>query len=62
MTLEQRDSFGCVGVVADAKAGVEVFYERLGFQALDGVREGLLLSEPIPLFLGIETIAAALAP
>jgi hypothetical protein len=35
---------------------------RRSIQVLEGVREGLLASEPLPLFLGIETIAAALTP
>jgi GNAT superfamily N-acetyltransferase len=62
LALEQRDRFGCVGVVTDAKPDAVTFYETLGFQRLEGVREGLLVSEPIPIFLGIETIATALAP
>jgi GNAT superfamily N-acetyltransferase len=62
LALEQRDLLGCIGVVTDAKPDAVAFYERLGFQALVGVREGLLMSEPQPMFLGIETIAAAIAP
>lgn len=60
LSLEQRDRLGCVGVVTDAKPGAVAFYESLGFVALDAVREGLLASEPLPMFLGIETIATAL--
>jgi hypothetical protein len=60
LALDQRDRLGCVGVVTDAKLEAVGFYEGLGFQALEGVREGLLLSEPLPMFLGIDTIAAAL--
>lgn len=48
-----------MAVVTDAKPGAVTFYQTLGFQALEGVREGLLVSEPLPMFLGIETIAAA---
>ena len=62
LAIEQRDRFGCVGVVTDAKPAAVTFYEGLGFQALEGVREGLLVSEPLPMFLGIETIAVALDP
>jgi GNAT superfamily N-acetyltransferase len=62
LALEQRDRLGCVGVVTDAKPDAVTFYAGLGFQALEGVREGLLSSEPLPMFLGIETIATALAP
>lgn len=36
------------------------FYRALGFEPLEGVREGRLLSEPLPMFLGMETIEAAL--
>lgn len=60
LALEQRDRLGCVGVVTDAKPDAVRFYEGLGFVAMEGVREGLLVSEPLPMFLGIETIAAAL--
>lgn len=59
LALEQRDRLGCVGVVTDAKSDAVSFYSGLGFEALNGVREGLLVSEPQPMFLDIETIAAA---
>lgn len=62
LAIEQRERFGCVGVVTDAKPDAVTFYTGLGFQALEGVREGLLVSEPLPMFLGMETITAALAP
>jgi GNAT superfamily N-acetyltransferase len=60
LALAQRDAVGCVGVVTDAKPGAMAFYEGLGFTALLDVREGLLHGEPMPLFLDIRTIAAAL--
>ena len=59
LALEQRDRFGCVGVIADAKPDAVAFYEGLGFTPLLGVREGLLAGEPLPLFLPIETISAS---
>lgn len=62
LALEQRDRLGCVGVVTDAKPDAVGFYESLGFQPLEGVREGLLVSEPLPMFLGIDTVALAIAP
>jgi GNAT superfamily N-acetyltransferase len=55
LAIEQRDRFGCVGVITDAKPDAVTFHEGLGFHALEGVREGL------PMFLGIEPIAATLA-
>ncbi len=62
LAIEQRERFGCIGVVTDAKPESIRFYEALGFEGLSGVREGLLASEPLPMFLGIETIAATLSP
>ncbi len=60
LALEQRDRLGCVGVVADAKPDAVAFYASLGFQPLEGVREGHLLSEPLPMLLTMETIVASL--
>ena len=62
LALSQRDLLGCVGVLADSKPDALAFYATLGFQRLEGVREGLVVSAPLPMFLGIETIAAALGP
>lgn len=59
LALDQRERLGCVGLVTDAKPAAVAFYQRYGFQALQGVVEGLLVAEPLPMFLGIETIAAA---
>ena len=61
LALEQRDRLGCVGVVTDAKPDAIAFYEGLGFVVLEGVREGQLVGQPLPMFLGIETIAATVA-
>jgi GNAT superfamily N-acetyltransferase len=60
LAVDQRDRLGCIGVVTDAKPDAVPFYEGLGFEPLAGVREGLLVGEPLPMFLGIETIAATL--
>lgn len=60
LALEQRDHLGCIGIVTDAKADAVPFYETLGFVGLVGAREGLLVGEPLPMFLGIETIAATM--
>jgi GNAT superfamily N-acetyltransferase len=62
LALEQRDRSGCVGIVTDAKPDAIRFYEGLGFVALEGIREGRLVGEPVPMFLGIDTIAATLVP
>ena len=60
LAVEQRDRLGCVGVVSDAKGEAVGFYEALGFVPLEGVREGLLPGEPLPMFLGIETVGSAI--
>ena len=60
LAVEQRDRLGCVGVVTDAKPESIGFYESHGFAAIEGVREGLLHGEPLPMFLAIDTIAPAL--
>lgn len=60
LAIEQRDRLGCIGVVTDAKPDAVRFYENLGFEPLSGVQEGLLAGDPLPMFLGIETIAATM--
>jgi GNAT superfamily N-acetyltransferase len=59
LALEQRDRSGCIGVIADSKSEAVPFYESLGFTPLEGVREGLLVAEPTPMFLPIATIVLA---
>jgi len=59
VALELRDRAGCVGVVADVKSGAVPFYESLGFEPVDGVREGLLHGGPEPMFLALATVASA---
>ena len=60
LAVEQRDRLGCIGVVTDAKPDAVRFYENLAFESLADVREGLLAGEPLPMFLGIETIASTI--
>lgn len=60
LAVRQRDRLGCVGVVTDAKAETVGFCQALGFVAVEGVREGLLHGEPLPMFLAIDTIAEAI--
>lgn len=59
LAIRQRDALGCVGVLTDAKPDAVAFYRRLGFEELHGVAEGMLHGEPTPMFLPIETVAAA---
>lgn len=60
LALQLRDHFGCVGVVVDTKAGAIPFYRKLGFRPLE-VIQGTLgdRPEPLPMFLAIRRIAAA---
>ena len=53
------DELGCVGVVVDAKPDAIVFYEKLGFVALEP-RAGQLgdRPEPLPMFLELGAIPA----
>jgi GNAT superfamily N-acetyltransferase len=60
LAVEQRNHIGCVGVVTDAKPEAVSFYQNLGFVAIEGIREGLLHGEPLPMYLSIDTIAAAI--
>ncbi len=60
LAVEQRDRIGCVGVVTDAKPEAVSFYQRLGLVAIEGVREGLLHGQPLPMLLAVDTIASAL--
>jgi GNAT superfamily N-acetyltransferase len=59
LAVEQCARIGCVGVVTDAKPEAVRFYQGLGFVPVEGVREGLLHGEPLPMFLAIDTIASA---
>ena len=60
MAVDQSDRLGCIGVVTDAKPSAVDFYRALGFVPVEGVREGLLHGEPLPMFLAIGTIVSAL--
>lgn len=59
LALTQREALGCVGVVTDAKPDAASFYDKLGFIALEGVRQGRLHGGPTPMFLDIRTLAKA---
>ncbi|HEX7670014.1 MAG TPA: GNAT family N-acetyltransferase, partial [Polyangiaceae bacterium] len=59
LALEQRDRFGCVGVVTDAKPDALPFYEAHGFVPFPAALEGLLQGEPTPMFLSLGAIEQA---
>jgi GNAT superfamily N-acetyltransferase len=61
LALELRDRFGCVGVVVDAKVAAIPFYGKLGFRPLEAMQGALGdRPEPLPMFLAIRRIVAAL--
>jgi len=61
LALQMRDRFGCVGVVVDAKVSAIPFYRELGFRPLEAIQGALGdRPEPLPMFLAIRRIAAAL--
>jgi len=60
LAVEQRDRFGCVAVVTDAKPESVSFYQSLGFVPVEGVREGLLHGDPLPMLLTVDTVASAI--
>ena len=61
LALEQKEKFGCVGVVVDAKVDAIEFYKNLGFVELE-VTRGLSRTYPlpVPMFMVIQTIEKAL--
>ncbi len=60
LALRMAESYGCVGVVVDAKPDAVAFYEPFGFLRLEVV-EGHSGTRPVPtaLFLSIKDIRAA---
>lgn len=60
LAVEQREHFGCVAVVTDAKPESVSFYQSLGFAPVEGVCEGLLHGEPLPMLLTVDAIASAI--
>lgn len=59
LAVDQCDRIGCVGVVTDAKPEAVSLYQGLGFAPVEGISEGLLHGEPQPMFLAVDTAAAA---
>lgn len=61
IAVDLGEKLGCAGVVVDAKANAESYYERYGFIRLE-VIEGMLEERPVPkpMFLPLSAILAAL--
>jgi len=61
LALGMADTYGCVGVIVDAKPGAAGFYEKYGFIPVDAV-EGASDARPAPtpMFLSIRAITDAL--
>ena len=60
LALEMADSYGCVGVIVDAKPDAIAFYAKYGFVALEAVEGGSdARPAPTPMFLSIRAIRDA---
>ncbi len=59
LAIAQRDQLGCVGVVTDAKPDAVSFYESMTFVKLEGINEGVLHGNAVPMFVSIGTVAAS---
>lgn len=61
LAIEQKEKFGCIGVVVDAKIESVEFYRKLGFAEFEVIR-GLSRRYPlpVPMFIAIQTIQKAL--
>lgn len=61
LALQQRELTGCVGIIVDAKHNAIPFYQRFGFQLLEGVIEGEGKGHPSPkpMFLAIDSVPAS---
>lgn len=57
LSLEQKEKFGCIGVVVDAKADSASFYEQFGFETID-ILKGALDIRPFAkvMFLSVNAI------
>ena len=58
LALEQKERFGCVGIVVDAKKEAVAFYEKLGFTVLQTTNQKHY-HDLTGMFLPIGTIAQA---
>lgn len=61
LASQMADSYGCVGVIVDAKAEAKPFYATYGFVAVEAV-EGQSAVRPVqtPMFLSIGAIRSAI--
>lgn len=61
LSLEQKEKFGCIGVLVDAKIDSVDFYKQYGFEEIDNTK-GNLDVRPYPqvMFLSIKTIEKSL--
>ena len=61
LSLEQKEKFGCVGIVVDAKSDAVQFYKKLGFVELE-VEQGDLNVHPpqTAMFISTKTVEKAI--
>ena len=60
LSIEQKNSFGCIGIIVDAKSDAVDFYKKYGFEMID-IITGHIDIRPYPktMFLSIKTILKA---
>lgn len=58
LALYQKEHFGCVGILVDAKEDAVSFYEQYGFFSLEQLQKGEIRTFPplTPMFLNIKTV------
>lgn len=63
LALQMAESYGCVGIVVDAKAKAAAFYAKYGFVPIEVV-EGASDARPapVPMFLALRSITHSLGP
>ena len=60
LALQMADTYGCVGVVVDAKPRAEAFYQKFGFIPVESIQgRSDARPAPTPMFLSIRVIADA---
>ena len=57
LSIEQKEKFGCIGIIVDAKIDSISYYEQFGFSQLE-ILKGSMDIRPYPktLFLATQTI------
>ncbi len=57
LSIEQKEKFGCIGIVVDAKENAINFYTQFGFEAIE-IKKGMIETRPFftTMYLSMNTI------